>query len=89
MRKTMKGRKRKGRESGRRSPQGVKTYKNLISATVAYAHHPETPDRVAAPLLNAPAGLCDRLDEEDWIPKELAVYERGPLNVGGPVAIIE
>jgi hypothetical protein len=73
MRKTMKGRKRKGREAGRRSPQWFDTYKNFISATVAYAHHPETADHVAAPLLNALARLRDGLDEEDWIPKEPAM----------------
>jgi hypothetical protein len=71
MRKTMKGRRRKGWKPRRRSPQWFEAYKNFVSATVAYAHHPETPDRVAAPLLNALARLRDRLDEEDWVPEEL------------------
>jgi hypothetical protein len=73
MRKTMKARKWNGRKSARRSPQWFETYKNFVAATVAYARHPETPDSVAAPLLNALARLRDRLDEEDWVPQQLNV----------------
>jgi hypothetical protein len=54
-----------------RSDEWRKVYFGFVAATRAYAHHPETPDAVAAPLLDALANLRKRLDEEDWIPEEL------------------
>jgi hypothetical protein len=61
----------------KRSQQWVETYRNFVSATHAYANHPETPDSIATPLLDALDRLRERLDDEDrtdrgdWIPEEL------------------